>query len=211
MIAICVDADGPSLQTALSLCRRVPLLREAHGFARPEEALSYTEGHPVDLAVLETVLPGMSGPELARRILRRQPDCALLFLTNDPGHALEAFDVHASGYLLKPAPPDRFAAEAALALSRSRPDRPPLFPVRVQTFGQFGVFAAGQAVVFRRAKAKELLAFLVDRRGGSVTRAEAFAVLWEEVPYDRGVQKQLGVVIRTLRQSLAAYGILPIL
>ena len=57
------------------------------------------------------------------------------------------------------------------------------------------------------AKCKELLAYLVDRQGGGVTRAELSAILWEDRPYDRRLQKQLDVYIRSLRESLRQYGV----
>ena len=60
---------------------------------------------------------------------------------------------------------------------------------------------------FRKAKCKELLAFLIDRQGSTVTRAEAFAALWEDRTYDRPMQKQFDTVIRLLRESLKEHGI----
>ena len=44
-----------------------------------------------------------------------------------------------------------------------------------------------------------------------MTRAEAFAAVWEDRPYDRGMQKQLDVYIRSLRATLREYGIEEIL
>jgi len=47
----------------------------------------------------------------------------------------------------------------------------------IRTFGNFDVFVAGVPIRFTSAKAKELLAVLVDRRGGSLTAEEAIAYL----------------------------------
>ena len=65
----------------------------------------------------------------------------------------------------------------------------------------------GKPAAFRKAKCKELLAFLIDRQGSTVTRAEAFSALWEDRTYDRPMQKQLDTVIRLLRETLQEYGI----
>jgi len=62
-------------------------------------------------------------------------------------------------------------------------------------------------VSFRLAKSKEILAYLVDRQGSGVTRAELFAAVWEKGLYDRRMQKQLDVYIRSLRETLQEYGI----
>ena len=77
----------------------------------------------------------------------------------------------------------------------------------VRTFGHFEILLDGRALDFRRSKSKELLAYLVDRRGAGVTRHDAFATLWEDHQYDISMQKQLDVVIRSLRDTLQAYGI----
>ena len=51
----------------------------------------------------------------------------------------------------------------------------------------------------------------MDRQGGTVSRAEAFALLWEEGMYDRSMQKQLDVIIRSMRATLQQYNISEIL
>ena len=83
--------------------------------------------------------------------------------------------------------------------------------ILVRTFGEFDVWVDGKPVSFSRAKAKELLAYLIDRQGSSITRANAFATLWENGVYDRSMQKQLDVVIRSLKDTLRDYGIEEIL
>ena len=77
----------------------------------------------------------------------------------------------------------------------------------IKTFGNFDIFVDDKVVVFGRARAKELLAYLVDRQGASITRAEAFSLLWEDGFYDRPMQKQLDVIIRNLKDTLAQHGI----
>ncbi len=83
--------------------------------------------------------------------------------------------------------------------------------VRVKTFGNFEMFVDGDNVSFHRQKSKEVLAYLIDRQGGGVTRADIFAAIWEDEEYDRARQKQLDVIIRSLKDTLREYGILSIL
>lgn len=56
----------------------------------------------------------------------------------------------------------------------------------IRTFGTFDVFLDGVPIRFPSAKAKELLALLVDRRGGSLKAEQAIGYLWE----DRAIDKQ---------------------
>ena len=60
---------------------------------------------------------------------------------------------------------------------------------------------------FKLAKAKEILAYLVDKQGSGVTRAEVFAAVWEDRQYDRRMQKQMDTYVRSLRETLQEYGI----
>ena len=99
----------------------------------------------------------------------------------------------------------RLAEEAAYALS-AKPAKPEAH-ILARTFGRFDLLVDGKAISFKQAKCKELLAYLVDRRGSSVTRAEAFAILWGDRLYDRPMQKQFDVIIRSLRDTLRENGV----
>ena len=103
------------------------------------------------------------------------------------------------------------AAEVEYALAgRSAPPEPEgksAPRVTVRTFGEFDVFVDGKPVVFSRAKAREVMAYLIDRNDSSVTRRELFTAIWEDVEYDRSEQKYLDVIIRSLRSTLDEYGV----
>lgn len=74
--------------------------------------------------------------------------------------------------------------------------------LKVQTFGNFEVFYKGTPISFGRSKAKELLAYLIDRRGATVTTAEACAVLWEDKEYNFSLQRQFQTIVSDLMKSL---------
>ncbi len=77
----------------------------------------------------------------------------------------------------------------------------------IRTFGNFDVFVAGVPIRFTSAKAKELLAVLVDRRGGSLTAEEAIAYLWEDKPTDKQVMSNYRKVAMKMHETLDEYGI----
>ena len=205
MRAICVDDEKLLMEDAVAMCRELPQFREVRGFTRSDEALAWLEENPVDLALLDVDMPGMNGIELAARIKACRPDTAIIFLTGYSEYAVEAFSVRASGYLLKPVSLERLQEDVAYALAGKK--QRPAGHVVVQTFGDFDVFVDGRPVGFKMAKCKELLAYLVDRQGSGVTRAMAASILWEDRLYDRKLQKQLDVYIRSLRATLREHGI----
>ena len=79
--------------------------------------------------------------------------------------------------------------------------------VRIRTFGYFDVFVDGKAVPFRHAKAKELLALLVDRRGGTLNSSEAITFLWENESANKRTQARYRKTAMLLKETLEAYGI----
>ena len=209
MRAICVDDEALVLQLVVSLCKEIPDLTDVKGFGSADQALSYLEDQAADLAILDIDMPHMNGIELAMHIKDRYPDTAILFLTGYAKYALDAFSVHASGYLMKPISREKLASEIEYALA-GRMSRKTSH-VTARTFGEFDLFVDGELVCFPRSKAKELLAYLIDRQGSSVSRQSVFAAIWEDELYDRSKQKYLDVVIRSLRDTLASYGVSEIL
>ena len=83
--------------------------------------------------------------------------------------------------------------------------------VEIQTFGNFDIFVDGKLVLFTKSKAKELLAYLVDRKGASVSSAEIGAVLWEDQPDAELTMDRVQHTKKDLRDILSGYGIKDIL
>ena len=69
--------------------------------ARPTRCASCSEEH-FDVVLLDIRMPGLDGLDLARVLARFSAPPAVVFVTAHEEHALEAFDVGAAGYLLKP-------------------------------------------------------------------------------------------------------------
>jgi len=83
------------------------------------EAISAVERHEPDLVFLDIQMPGLGGFEVARKLLERDDDApALVFVTAFDQHAIEAFEVNAVDYLLKPVESGRL--EQALQRARRR-------------------------------------------------------------------------------------------
>ena len=209
MRAICVDDAEPIMIDTVAMCKKLPEISSVTGFTRPREALEWMETHPIDLALLDIDMPEISGLMLAERVKRKYPDAAVVFLTAFPQYAVEAIRLRATGYLLKPVSLEELKEEVAYAHSRKL-ERPSGHIV-VHTFGNFEIFVDGETLVFHRQKAKELLAYLIDRAGRGVNRPGIFAALWEEGLYDYSKQKYLDVIIRSLRETLKEAGIEDIL
>jgi two-component system response regulator AlgR len=73
-------------------------------------------GGEVDVVLADISMPAMSGVELARQIAARSSPPAVVFTTAYDNYAVEAFDLAAADYLMKPVRADRLAT----ALARAR-------------------------------------------------------------------------------------------
>ena len=104
------------------LCYQLERLGEVEVVAQAGngiEALAAVDRHDPDLVFLDIQMPGLSGFEVARRLLERPDEIpALVFVTAFDQHAIEAFEVNAVDYLLKPVEATRL--EQALTRARRR-------------------------------------------------------------------------------------------
>ncbi|HHJ13436.1 MAG TPA: response regulator transcription factor [Gammaproteobacteria bacterium] len=71
------------------------------------QALRQVQALQPDLVLMDIRMPGMDGLEAARHLARLERPPSLVFTTAYGDHALEAFDLHALDYLLKPIHPER--------------------------------------------------------------------------------------------------------
>ncbi|MDF2941929.1 MAG: putative two-component response regulator [Herbinix sp.] len=61
-----------------------------------------------DILLLDIYMPNMTGIELARFLRGRSDECQIIFLTTSISHAVEAFSLHVTHYLVKPFTVDQF-------------------------------------------------------------------------------------------------------
>jgi two-component system response regulator LytT len=91
------------------------------------EALTTIDRLQPDLVFLDVQMPGLTGFEVARRMLARRAPTHIIFVTAYDQHAIEAFEVNAVDYLLKPVDPVRLGLAVERAQRRvtyDRSDRP---------------------------------------------------------------------------------------
>ena len=159
----------------------------------------------IDVAFLDIHMPEMNGVELARELKGINPKINIVFATGFSEYMKEGIDLRMSGYIMKPVTPE--AVKVELENLRNPIEWRPEKRVKILAFGNFDVFVDGNPLKFDRKQAKEILAYLVDKRGTSATYPELAAVLWEDEEYDRTKQKNLQVYIASLVKTLQSVGI----
>ena len=167
-----------------------------------DSALRTAREEKIDVAFLDIHMPGKDGIELARELKLLNPKINLVFATGFSEYMKTGIDLRMSGYILKPVTPE--AVKAELENLRHPIEWNEEKRIKILTFGNFDVFVDGAPLKFERKQAKEILAYLVDKRGTSATFAELAAMLWEDEDYDRTKQKNLQVYVASLIKSLHA-------
>lgn len=99
---LAVEDEAPSLDELTFLLRRSPLVAHVTPARTAGQALHALRTCSFDVVLLDIRMPGVGGMALARAITRTAEAPAVAFVTAHEEHALEAFDVGAIGYLLKP-------------------------------------------------------------------------------------------------------------
>ncbi|NUQ81826.1 MAG: response regulator transcription factor [Bacteroidetes bacterium] len=133
MISAVIIEDEPLAAEKLAfLLKDFPGIRIDGQFAEAGTALTWLTTHTPDLIFLDIQLPGLSGMELARAL--PDPSPAIIFTTAFDSYAIDAFDVNAVGYLLKPFDRNRLIAVVLKALKKIRPTASPadrdVYPVK---------------------------------------------------------------------------------
>ena len=147
-------------------------------FSNPLEASAYGREHKTDIAFLDIEMPVLNGIQLAKQLKASNPLVNIIFVTAYDGYALNAYQLHASGYLSKPVSEDKIRQE--LDNLRDPVELTPGKKLQIKCFGNFELLCDGKPLKFARSKSKELFAYLVDREGAAVNVNELNAVLWEE-------------------------------
>lgn len=178
---------------------------EIRDFRLAKDLLAALASGPApDVVFSDIRLPGMDGLNLAVQIKNRAPHTKIIFVTGYSQYALEAYKRHIHGYVMKPVDASRIREELdALDLPESPSESDKL---RIQCFGHFEVFRQDKPLVFSRAKAKELLAYLVDREGAYCSIGEIINALWEDGKEGNNPKHYLRVLSSDLANSLGSVG-----
>ncbi len=171
-----------------------------------EAGLALARANMPDLVILDWMLPGMDGLEVARR-LRAMGDVLILMLTAKTSVAdrVQGLDMGADDYMVKPFNMDELLARIRALLRRSRQEEPKVYrfaDLELDT----GTHEArrGERVIPLTAKEYELLELFMRHPRQVLTREQIYEQVWQ---YDFGAASNLlEVYIRYLRRKLEEGG-----
>lgn len=202
MRAIAVDDETYMLETLEEAILASADIEFVKSFSSCSSALAYAAENEVDLAFLDIHMRGIGGLELAEKILEKHPQCKIVFCTGYKEYAVDAFRLHASGYLMKPITPEDVQREIDHIKGLKAGEK----LLSVKCFGNFEVLYQGKSLPFKRTKAKELFALLIDRGGAGLTAKQLCAVLFPDNPEDTKSGAYLRQLVLDLKNTLREIG-----
>lgn len=90
------------------------------------------ENKPADIYILDIVMSNITGIDLGREIRKKSDKSIIIYITTSESFALDAYDILAIRYLLKPVTEERFFEALAYALSQMEPNRQRTFLVKTK-------------------------------------------------------------------------------
>ena len=199
MKILVVEDENIALNGLVLLIKKVEPNAEIFGFMNSFDALEFSKNNQISIAFLDIEMNGLNGIDLAFKLKEYNNNVNIIFTTGYSSYMSNAFDMHASGYLLKPISEAKLKKE----LDNLR------YPIEetsklldVKCFGNFEIYANGERLLFKRSKTKELFAYLVDRNGAGMTAKQICAVLFSDDTDDSKNVAYLRQLVLDLKNTL---------
>ena len=202
MKAIAVDDEVYMLETLQEAVSASADIEMVQAFSSCSAAIAYASEHPVDVAFLDINMRGIGGLRLAEKLMELHPRCNIIFCTGYEEYAVSAFQLHVSGYLMKPITAEAVQREIDHIKGIKAAEK----LLTIKCFGNFEVLHNGESLPFRRTKAKELLAILIDRNGAGVTAKQICASLFPDDTDDTKNTAYLRQLVLDLKKTLKTIG-----
>ncbi|MFJ8244267.1 response regulator [Peribacillus asahii] len=212
MWKLVVVEDEPLILSLLErLLSKHPSIEIVATFTSSKEALEQIPRLQCDALLLDIEMPGMTGLELAQKLVIEGIDVPVIFSTAYPQYALEAFSVQALDYVLKPMTPsivqkidDRLKRYYGVKRRESIEHSTQL---KVQMFGNPIVHVNNDVVVKWPTKVtEELFYYFLLNKDEVCNKWKIIDAIWPNLEEKRAVANLYNTIYR-LRQVFSAMNV----
>lgn len=206
--AVLIDDERPSIRELEYFLKDYSEITVTATFVNPLEALDNIANLKPNVVFLDINMPQLGGIDAASKILDLSPKTDIIFVTAYDQYAIEAFELNALDYILKPINEARFRKTIDRVLKSKKSYRVQnAKKLKIRCFGNFLVgWENNEPVKWRAEKTKEIFAFLLLNQGCNVSKDELLDKLWPEDDPEKAI-RQLYNGIYYIRKALENYGI----
>ncbi|OBZ12097.1 hypothetical protein A8L34_14860 [Bacillus sp. FJAT-27264] len=212
MQAILVDDERLALMKLEHMLKELGTVNVVATYTDPVEAVNEAGKWKADVIFLDIDMPEMNGLQAAEIMHERTPEADIVFVTAYNNYALEAFEVNALDYVLKPVIRDRLLKTIGRLEERAQRETKQVSSsdtLMVRCFPSLRFERGGvhlNTIRWRTNKAQELFALLLHNRNRFVSKDTLIDMLWPDFNLKKA-STHLYTTIYQVRQCLKQAGI----
>lgn len=190
--AMVVDDENLTNEYICMLLRKSGI--DVKGYTNSYEALENIRIYEPDVLFLDIEMPEITGLDLAKKVQKNKYECEVIFITAYSQYALNAFDVSALDYLLKPIMPDGLnraleRVKKRISMKSEKQDNCVYKNIKISLFGIISLQLGENQERIRwiTSKCAEIFAFmLLSREEDEVSKWRLISEIWPEKDSEKG-------------------------
>lgn len=207
METILIDKEQTVLNVLQKKIAQLSNIKVLGAFTDPHEGLIEVSKKQPDVLFLDISIPEVNWIKVATQLKKTIPEMKIVFLAAVDKYALEAFDVQADDYLLKPVDGPRLTQTISKMKNQIEKKKQPYQPM-INCFQNLHFRYQEKAenitdVHWRTSKAREVFAYLVHNRGELVRKDVLIDFFWPDLPLKEAFS-QLYSAIYQMRRTMKA-------
>lgn len=181
---IVVDDEWYNMAEIVDLIEATGFMSVIKQYENGVKALEEIDQISPQVAFIDIEMPEIDGITLAEKLLEKNPAIIIVFITAWNQYAVQAFEINALDYIMKPVNSERFNKMVERIKSKINLKELKKGPsLEIKCFNKLDVSINGNKVIWQRTKAEELFAFLIMNNGNYVHKEIILEFLWPQ--YDR--------------------------
>lgn len=214
MKAILIDDEKPALQHLERLLAKDGRLQITGKYTSARLGLQHLQQEKADIVFLDIGMPEMNGLEAAEHIMGVDRSIRVVYITAYSDYAIEAFELNAVDYLLKPVTAQRLSKTLERLVSREeQADNAPAAPAAgahpcILSFKRLEFMDRGEPgrkTQWRTSKAQEVFALMLHYRGQWILKDRIVDLVWPDFKPEKAVTN-LHTSVYHIRKLLKAWG-----
>jgi two-component system LytT family response regulator len=189
MNAIVVDDEWYISEEIGDMAEGTGLIHVIKKYNNPLKVLEELLDTLPDIAFIDIEMPEIDGITLAERLLEIKPDLIITFITSWNKYAVQAFEINAIDYIMKPINTERFGQMVEKIKDRYDMKRM-LFSksLKIKSFGCLESSIGDIPIKWERSKAEELFAFLLMNHNNYIGKDIIIDNLWPDYEPQKALQ-----------------------